>query len=409
MTTDILSRPAPLRIAVGLGLITLLGPASVDMYLPSIPVMADDLAIPYTTMQLTLTVFLLAMGGGQLVFGPVIDALGRRRPLLAAIALFVATSLWAASAQSVESLIAARFLQGLAASLALVTAMSSVRDVAEGVRAAQLFALLMTIQGLGPVLAPAVGGVIGEAFGWRGVFLALAALGVGVAANTLANLPESLAHDKRSSLNLSAVMRTYAGIVSDRRFMLPGLALAAVFFFLFAYIGGASYAYQTGYGLSPRDFGFVFGATGTAVLIGAMASAKLVTRLRIEALALAGALAMLAGALIGLFSALGGVGLPGIVTGMFLALAGLGIAEATLMSVALATRTTALGASAALLGAFPLLLGAAATPVAAMVAEIGAAHWLGLLAATGLAASGLAFTTARMVSRHGLQVGLQHG
>lgn len=408
MTTETLLDPAPLRIAVALGLITLLGPASVDMYLPSIPVMANDLSTQYATVQLTLTVFLLAMGGGQLVFGPVIDALGRRRPLILAIAFFVVTSLWAASAQSVESLITARFVQGLAASLALVTAMSSVRDVTEGVRAAQLFALLMTIQGLGPVLAPAVGGMIGESFGWRSVFNALAIVGCVVAINTLAYLPESLPREQRASLNLVAVMRTYAGIVSNRRFVLPGLSLAVAFFFLFAYIGGASYAYQACYGLSPRNFGFVFGATGTAVLIGAMASAKLVTTFRIEALALAGILAMLAGAVIGLVSALSGIGLPGIVVGMFIALAGLGIAEATLMSIALATRTTALGASAALLGAVPLMLGAGATPLAAMIAEIGAAHWLGFLVVAGLVASVLTLATLRMLAKDGLKVELQH-
>ncbi|WP_282266397.1 multidrug effflux MFS transporter [Stenotrophomonas sp. PS02298] len=396
------------NITLALGLITLLGPAAIDMYLPSLPVMATELGASFSTMQLTLTVFLLAMGAGQLVFGPVIDALGRLRPLLVAVLMFVASSLWAAAAGSVESLVLARFIQGLAASLALVTAMSSVRDIAEGVAAAQLFALLMTIQGLGPVLAPAVGGLIGHSYGWRAVFVTLALLGTVVLANCLLNLKETLPREKRSALNMAGVLRTYIEILSSRSFVLPGLSLALVFFFLFSYIGGASYVYQTNYGISPRDFGLLFGATGLAVLLGALGSAKLVTRFRIDTLALTGVLAMLSGALIGLVSSLSGTGLPGIIAGMFLALGGLGIAEATLMSIALATRSTALGASAAVLGAVPLMLGAIATPLTAMMAANGPAYWLGLLAASGIVAAALTCASARMVSRSGIQVDLQH-
>ncbi|WP_296252103.1 multidrug effflux MFS transporter [uncultured Stenotrophomonas sp.] len=396
------------NITLALGLITLLGPAAIDMYLPSLPVMATELGASFSTMQLTLTVFLLAMGAGQLVFGPVIDALGRLRPLLVAVVMFVASSLWAAAAGSVESLVLARFIQGLAASLALVTAMSSVRDIAEGVAAAQLFALLMTIQGLGPVLAPAVGGLIGHSYGWRAVFVTLALLGTVVLANCLLNLKETLPSEKRSALNMAGVLRTYIEILSSRSFVLPGLSLALVFFFLFSYIGGASYVYQTYYGISSRDFGLLFGATGLAVLLGALGSAKLVTRFRIDTLALTGVLAMLAGALIGLVSSLSGIGLPGIIVGMFLALGGLGIAEATLMSIALATRSTALGASAAVLGAVPLMLGAIATPLTAMMAAYGPAYWLGLLTASGIVAAALTCASARMVTRSGIQVDLQH-
>lgn len=408
MTSQTSTSSLSLTIPVALGLITLLGPASIDMYLPSIPTMAAEMGAQYATMQLTLTVFLLAMGAGQLVFGPLVDALGRRRPLLVAISVFILAALWAAASQSVESLILARFVQGLAASLALVTAMSSVRDVAEGVVAAKLFALLMTIQGIGPVLAPALGGTIGAQAGWRAVFLSLAGLGIVVLVNTAFNLRETLPQHMRASPGLAGIVRTYADIVSDRKFLLPGLSLASAFFFLFAYIGGASYAYQTGYGLSSSSFGFVFGATGIAVLAGAMGSARLVAHFRIEKLALGAAFAMFAGAVVSLVSALAGAGLPGIVAGMFLSLGGLGMAEATLMSIALATRRVALGASAAVLGAFPLLLGSAATPLAAVVAGAGAVQWLGFLTIAGMVTALLTLATARAVAGSGIRVELQH-
>lgn len=395
-------------IAVSLGLITLIGPASIDMYLPFIPAMAQELGTDYAAMQLTLAVFLVALGAGQLICGPLIDAYGRRRPLLTALFVFALASLGAAYAYNLPVLLLARAVQGLAASLVLVTAMSTVRDVTEGADAAKLFAMLMTIQGVGPVLAPAAGGLIGSAFGWRGVFIALAMLGCMATINSAIHLKETLPPAARSSLRPGEVLRTYAAIMQDQRFVLAGLTLSAAFVFIFVYVGGAAYVYQTHYGLSPRDFGFVFGGTGIAVFIGAAATAKLVARFRTEQLAIAGLTCLAVGALVGLVSVLTAIGLPGIIAGFFIALAGVGMAEAMLMSMALSLRSTALGASAALLGAVPLLLGAAITPVAAIAAKHNAATWLGLIFAVGVIAVALSVRTARMIVQSGVTVSHAH-
>lgn len=376
----------PVGLAWSLGLIMLLGPTSIDMYLPSMPEMALQLDTSFAKVQLSLTVFLLAMGAGQLLFGPVIDAYGRRIPLLVALVAFVLASLGAALAPTIESLIVARLLQGLASSLAIVTAMSSVRDMTHGMVAAQLFAVLMAIQGIAPVFAPAIGGVIGAQRSWRMVFVLLAVLGILVFVNTLLAMRETLPPQRRSALQLAGIMRTYAEIVSSRRFILPAMSLALVFFFLFFYIGGASYAYQKHFNLSTQNFGLVFGGTGIAMLIGAMSSARLVTRYRADVLALVGVSAVVLGAMVSTLSMVWGAGLAGVVAGMFIAMGAVGVAEATLMAIALASRNTALGASAAILGAAPLMLGAVATPLAAIVVERGTLHWLIGLIVIGLSA-----------------------
>ena len=178
-----LPRAGSVGLAASLALVAVLGPAGIDMYLASMPAMARELHTSYANVQLSLTVFLLALGAGQLLCGPLTDMLGRRRPLLAGIAVYIVAALWAAQADQLQTLLLARLLQGMGAALTLVVVMSMVRDVADGVQAAQLFALLMTIVGLAPVLAPAVGGMLDAHYGWRAVMLALGALGAPVAAS----------------------------------------------------------------------------------------------------------------------------------------------------------------------------------------------------------------------------------
>ena len=285
-----------------------------------------------------------------------------------------------------QTLLLARLLQGMGAALTLVVVMSMVRDVADGVQAAQLFALLMTIVGLAPVLAPAVGGMLDAHYGWRAVMLALAALGALTLSNSTLFLPETLPAAKR--VPPAGALRIYARIAMQRAFLLPALARAASFFFLFAYIGGASLVYQ-------RDFGLVFGATGMAVLLGAMASGRLVSRFGVLRLSLAGACAMPGGAVLALAAAAMGWGLPGVLPGLFLALGGLGVAEATLMAMAMGSQQRSLGSTAALLGAIQMTMSSLATPVAASLAQLGPLPWLLFLTTAGLLVSWLALVSAR--------------
>ncbi|MFJ7005861.1 multidrug effflux MFS transporter [Pseudomonas putida] len=389
------SPPIPFSFALGLGLIGALGPSAVDMYLSSLPEIASHYQASFTRVQLTLTFFLLAMGAGQLVFGPIVDAYGRRKPLLAGLLLFILCSLGAAAAPSLDTLIMLRFFQGLGSALTLVVIMSMVRDVSQGVAATKLFALLMTIEGVAPILAPALGGVIDAHFGWRAVMLVLAGMGVAVLVNSLLNLPETLPTGKREPLRLGHACRTYLAILADRRFLRPTLAVAAVFFFLFAYIGGATLVYQTHYGLSAQAFGLLFGATGVSILLGAMTASRLISRLGLNTLTRVGVLCMAGGACFSLLGALTGLGLPGVAGGMVIALFGLGIAESTLMSLVMASQEKALGSTAALLGAIQLSASAGAAPLAAVVLNHGPTAWAALLALCTLAVCLLAALSLR--------------
>lgn len=368
-----------LKFAIALGAIGALGPSAVDMYLPSLPEMAVEYSASVASIQLTLTVFLLAMGLGQLLFGPVVDAWGRRRPLIAGLVLFSVSALVAGAAPTLDWLLLARFVQGLGSALTLVVIMSMVRDVTQGVQAAKLFGLLMTIEGVAPIIAPALGGYTDAHFGWRAVMVVLAALGALVAVNSMVVLRETLPANKREPLNFKRAIRTYTRIAQDLRFLQPALALSAVFFFLFAYIGGATFIYQNDFGLPAAQFGTLFGATGIAILVGASLAAKLVGQYGLARMAVAGACCIVAGAVIACISAAAGLGLPWLVAGVALALLGVGIAETTLMTLVMSSQTTALGSTAALLGAFQLGISACATPLTGLVSNHGATAWGGLL------------------------------
>jgi DHA1 family bicyclomycin/chloramphenicol resistance-like MFS transporter len=214
--------------------------------------------------------------------------------------------------------------------------------------------------------------------------LVLAAFGLAVLGNSWLSLPETLAPSQREPLRLGAVCRTYLAIARDRHFLRPTLAVTAVFFFLFAYIGGATLVYQQTYGLSPQAFGMLFGVTGVAILMGAMSAGKLVSRLGLRRLSLIGVSCLAAGSAIALVSSVTHLGLPGIVAGMAVALFGLGIAESTLMSLVMSSQQRALGSTAALLGAFQLSICASATPLSALALTYGPVAWATLLLASAL-------------------------
>lgn len=370
--------PGFVRFAVSLALIGALGPAAIDMYLASLPEIVRQFAESNARVQLTLSVFLMAMGAGQLLFGPLVDACGRRLPLLAGLLVFMLSSLAAAMAPSLDVLLLARLIQGLGSALTLVVIMSMVRDVTQGAEAAKIFALLMTIEGLAPVTAPALGGLIDELWGWRAIMVTLAVLALLVLVNSVISLKETLPAERREPLRLRQAFATYWRIARDPAFMRPTLAIASVFFFLFGYIGGAAFVYQSTFGLAPGTFGLVFGASGLAILAGALCAGRLVASQGLAKLAMLGALCMLGGALIVALALTTHSILAPVVAGMVLALFGLGVSETVLMTQVMSSQQRSLGSTAALLGAFQLMLSSLATPLSGALLEHGVVAW-GLL------------------------------
>ena len=395
---SVVTAPAPPRsFTIALGAITALGPFAIDTYLSSLPSIGTEFGVPQGITQLTLTGYLLALGLGQFVSGPLTDAFGRRKPLLAGLTLFVLGCVLAAAAPSMAVLIAARVIQGLAGSLVFVVALSSVGDRAKGDDATRLFAALMVVAMTGPIIAPALGGVIEQALGWRAVFVVLAALGLAATALAFFVLPESLPVADRSPMRLGPVMVIYGRLLTRGRFLLPWAAMSVAFVFLFSYIGGASYVYQGHYGLKQAEFGLVFGLTGVTALLGAMAANFLASRITTNLLAAVGASVSFSGTVLALVGAWLDLPLAVVATGIGIGIVGIGSLEAALMSICMAAADENRGSASGLIGAAQYLLGAASTAAIAVVAADSAEEWATVMALA--AGACLILTLATVVTR----------
>jgi DHA1 family bicyclomycin/chloramphenicol resistance-like MFS transporter len=265
------TRTAPARhgvlLVVILGALTALAPLSIDLYLPALPELGEDLSASTSLVQLTLTACVVGLGVGQLVAGPLADAFGRRPPLLVGLAGFAVSSGLCALAPSVELLVVLRLVQGATGAAGLVIARAVVRDV-YGPEATRIFAALLLVSGLAPVIAPLVGGQMLHFTTWRGTFVVLLGLGVVLLAVTWLGLGESLPRERRRSDGLPATLATLARLSADRSFMPYVACFALTFGAFFAYISASPFVLQDIHGVSPQLFSVIF-AVNSAALIGA--------------------------------------------------------------------------------------------------------------------------------------------
>src|SRR4051794_40832887 len=356
------------RLVLLLGVLVALGPFTIDMYLPALPVIAPDLGSTPAAVQLTLTGTLAGVAAGQLVIGPLSDVLGRRRPLVAGVAVHVVASLLCVLAPSVTVLALLRGFQGFGAAAASVIGMAVVRDLFSGRAAATLFSRLMLVIGASPVLAPTVGGEVLRWSTWRGVFAVLALLGTGVLAMAVRSLPETLPAYRRRDAGGARAVRTYAALLGDRAF--AGLALVGglVMASLFGYVSGSTFVFQDQYGLSQQQFALVFGSGAVALIGATQLTARLLQRWTTRQILVAGlALGTASGVVLVAVTALGLGGLPVLLVLLWLVLAGQGLTFPTIPALAMSRYEATAGSAAALLGAAQCGVAALAAPVVGLL------------------------------------------
>jgi MFS transporter, DHA1 family, multidrug resistance protein len=344
-------QPGTFGLTLLLAMLTALGPLSMDMYLPSLPDIARALDAPIAHTQLTISSYLVGFALGQMIYGPLSDRYGRRPVLLTAITLYLASTLACAAAQSADLLIAARLLQGVSGSGAIVLTRAIVRDVHSGVQAARELSLMGSISAIAPIIGPMIGGILQTGFGWRANFICMSAAGLIALLLAAWLLPETLRRrDRAGSLSFFTMVRSYGAVARHRGFLMYLGIITTTYAGLFAWVSGASVVLQGVYGLSAVAFGFTFALGAAGYMLGAMLATRLVLRLGLDRTIGVGVLVITAG---GLSLALAvATGVPGLwlVAAMALYLAGVGLAMPQAMAGALTPFPDRAGTAASLMG-----------------------------------------------------------
>jgi MFS transporter, DHA1 family, multidrug resistance protein len=267
-----------LKNAIPLGLLSAIGPFAIDMYLPSLPSIGRSLHADAAAVQMSLTVFFIALAVGQPVCGPLSDVFGRKAPLYGGLALFVVASLGCALAPNIETLIAFRFVQGLAACAGMVIPRAVVRDLHTGVDATRLMSLLMLVFSVSPLLAPLTGSFVIQVAGWRVVFwVVMVAALLGMVLLTV--VPETRPKGARAGSSAAGALAAYRRLVQDRGFL--GLTFVGGFGIssFFVYLSNSPFVLIEHYHLSPRLFSVLFSVNAASFFAMAQLNGWLAARI----------------------------------------------------------------------------------------------------------------------------------
>lgn len=260
-------------LVVFLGMLTAITPLATDLYLPALPIMPGELNTTASNIQMTIGIMTFGVALGQLFGGPISDTMGRKLPLIVGNLLCVISGIICAFAPSIEILLLGRFLQGLTGSVGVVIAKAIARDFASGQELTKLFALLMMVNGLAPVLAPLIGGQLLLFTTWRVIFVILAVFSAILLVGSLL-FRESLPKEKRITGGVGVAVKNYITLIKDKPFL--GQTLIQLFAFggFFAYISGSSFVYQNIFNLSAQEFSYLFGINSCGIVLASAISSR---------------------------------------------------------------------------------------------------------------------------------------
>lgn len=272
--------------------------AAIDLYLPAFPAVGETFNISMGEVQGTLTIFLIGLGIGQGIYGPLLDRYGRKAPLFLGLSLFTLGSLMAAFASSFEFLLVARFIQAIGASAGAVGARAVVADTSNKEESARIYSILGQVMMLAPVTAPLIGSFILYFSSWHGIFYVMAALGLVCIYWVARHLPETLPPQNRTRLSWVTIVQNYARQSVQPAFMFYALAVGILFGCIFVYVGHTPFIYMEHFGLTTYQFGFVFAANALVMIAFSQLNMKLLKKYRSTQLIYLGLIGFILGAAI---------------------------------------------------------------------------------------------------------------
>ncbi|QEK50255.1 multidrug effflux MFS transporter [Pedobacter aquae] len=265
-------------IILSLGILSAVGPFSIDMYLPAFPVMADNLNTTVPHIQLSLSSYFIGISLGQLIYGPLIDRFGRLIPLFTGLFIYLLTCIACAFANTADTLIVMRFFQALGSCAGMVISRAMVRDIFPVSENARIFSLLMLVIGVSPILAPTLGGYMSSGLGWRSIFIFLILLAVFTIYMCYKYLPESKPADKTMSLKPKAVLEDFWFAFSEPRFIYYALAGGIASAAMFAYIAGSTFVFIELFGFTEKQYGWLFALNAIGLISASQLNSKLLKK-----------------------------------------------------------------------------------------------------------------------------------
>jgi MFS transporter, DHA1 family, multidrug resistance protein len=350
-------------LAAVLCLLTVFGPISMDLYLPVLPALTAELGAATSTAQLTITTCLLGLAIGQVIAGPLSDRFGRRRPLLLGVVAYILTSVLCAVSPTIEVLIAARFVQGLAGAVGIVIAQAAGRDLYSGGRLVRYYGRLTVIGGLAAIVGPVIGGQLASVTDWRGIFGFLAVTGVAILVACMVIFRETLPPRDRVTGGLTRTGHNFRRLLSDRVFLGAVLVTGLVNAALFAYLSGATYVLQGAYGLSPQGYSFAFGLNSFGFMVFGFAAGRLSERWSEQGTLVVGLVMCLLGAAGLLATATLHLPLIAVILSLFTMVSGVAATTPPATSLALTHYPHIAGTASSLLGMARFAFGGLAAPI----------------------------------------------
>jgi MFS transporter, DHA1 family, multidrug resistance protein len=362
------ARPAA-RTVVVLGGLTMFGPLSLDLYLPALPQLADDLNASASAAQLSITACLIGLAVGQLVAGPLSDRLGRKRPLMIGLVAYLLASVACALAPSVTVLIVLRLIQGLGGAAGIVISRAIARDLYSGSALMIFFSRLLLVAGLAPVLAPILGGQLSRIMSWRGIFGVLAGFGAVLLLAGWFGLNETLPPERRVVGGFRRTLQGYHRLLHDRFFVGCALSSGLAGATLFAYIAGSTFVLQKIYGMSPQGFSFVFGGISLGLVAAAQAGARIALVWPLTRVLALGLIINLLGAASLLVTVISGLPMGVLIGALVVMVCAVGLIFPTANALAMADYPDLAGTASSLQGLSQFLFGAIAAPIVGIAGD----------------------------------------
>lgn len=357
-----------LILIVTLGLLAAFGPLSLDMYLPALPRVADDLSTSASYAQLSLTACMIGLAVGQIIVGPISDVTGRKKPLFIVLIGYGLFSYFAARAATIEWLIFFRFIQGFCGGAGAVLSRAISSDLYKGKDLTKFLAVLMLVNGLAPVIAPVLGGFILSVSTWHTVFYILAVYGVLMVLLAL-TLEESLPKSSRNEGALKSIWNDFKLLLTNKSFVTMLLLQSLTYGVLFSYISGSPFITQKIYGMNAQQFSYLFALNGIGLIAFSQLTAKLVNKMDELKILKLGQNIQFIGMMLTVIVLLFHLPVWMLCAAFFLMITPVSMIGTTGFSIAMQLQNQGAGSASAILGLMQFLIGGILSPLVGVMGE----------------------------------------